>query len=57
VKGGLPITLRSVMTGTDLTIVQDGLPPVIPVGFCYRGRRESLEVLTRLVEPDIPAGA
>jgi uncharacterized protein YndB with AHSA1/START domain len=48
------VTLRQVACGTDLSIVQEGLPPVIPVEFCYLGWQESLELLAKLVEPDIP---
>jgi uncharacterized protein YndB with AHSA1/START domain len=48
------ITLREVSCGTDLTIVQEGLPEVIPVEMCYLGWQQSLEQLARLVEPEIP---
>ena len=51
------IAFRAVACGTDLTIVQEGLPPVIPVEFCYLGWQESLSLLAHLVEPDIPDGA
>jgi uncharacterized protein YndB with AHSA1/START domain len=47
------VTLRPVSVGTELTIVQDGLPDVIPVEACYLGWQESLQNLARLVEPDI----
>jgi uncharacterized protein YndB with AHSA1/START domain len=47
------ITLQDVSVGTDLTIVQDGLPDVIPVESCYLGWQESLNNLAKLVEPDI----
>jgi uncharacterized protein YndB with AHSA1/START domain len=50
------ITLHSVSCGTDLEIVQEGLPPVIPVEFCYLGWQESLTLLANLVEPEIPDG-
>ncbi len=40
--------------GTELEIVQEGVPAVIPPEACYLGWRESLEQLERLVEPDIP---
>lgn len=50
------ITLRKVLCGTDLTIVQEGLPPAIPVEFCYLGWNESLSLLAHLVEPEIPDG-
>ncbi|WP_133478900.1 SRPBCC family protein [Cognatilysobacter segetis] len=48
------VTLREVMCGTDLTIVQTGIPAAIPVEFCYLGWQESLEQLAMLVEPNIP---
>jgi uncharacterized protein YndB with AHSA1/START domain len=51
------VTLRAVACGTDVSIVQEGLPPVIPVEFCYLGWQESLSLLAHLVEPDIPDGA
>ena len=47
------ISLRPVPCGTELTIVQAGLPEAIPVEMCYLGWQESLEQLTRLVEPEI----
>jgi uncharacterized protein YndB with AHSA1/START domain len=47
------VTLRPVSVGTELTIVQEGLPDVIPVEACYLGWQESLQNLARLVEPDI----
>jgi len=48
------IDFERVACGTDLTIVQEGIPSVIPVEMCYLGWQESLEQLARLVEPDIP---
>ena len=51
------ISLRSVACGTELTIVQEGVPSVIPVEFCYLGWQESLSLLAHLVEPEIPDGA
>jgi uncharacterized protein YndB with AHSA1/START domain len=51
------VTLRKVLCGTELTIVQEGLPAVIPVEFCYLGWQESLTMLAHLVEPEIPDGA
>lgn len=48
------IELRAVSCGTEIFIVQEGIPPVIPVELCYLGWQESLEQLARLVEPDIP---
>jgi uncharacterized protein YndB with AHSA1/START domain len=51
------ISFRSVLCGTELTIVQEGMPPAIPVEFCYLGWQESLSLLVHLVEPEIPDGA
>jgi uncharacterized protein YndB with AHSA1/START domain len=48
------VTLRPVSCGTELSIVQEGVPEVIPVEMCYLGWQESLEQLARLVEPAIP---
>ena len=50
------ITLREVMGGTELTIVQEGIPAVIPEEMCYLGWQESLTMLANLVEPEIPDG-
>jgi len=48
------IELRKVSCGTELEIVQAGLPPVIPVESCYLGWQESLTLLGKLVEAEIP---
>ena len=48
------VGLAQVSCGTDVSIVQEGIPSVIPVEMCYLGWQESLEQLARLVEPDIP---
>lgn len=48
------IDLKTVSCGTDIRIVQEGIPSVIPVEMCYLGWQESLEQLARLVEPNIP---
>jgi uncharacterized protein YndB with AHSA1/START domain len=48
------ITFRPVSCGTDLEIVQEGLPEVIPVEQCYLGWQQSLNQLAQLVEPEIP---
>jgi hypothetical protein len=48
------VSLRQVSSGTDVSIVQEGVPDVIPVEMCYLGWQESLEQLKRLVEPVIP---
>jgi uncharacterized protein YndB with AHSA1/START domain len=50
------VTLRKVSVGTEVTIVQEGLPDVIPLEACYLGWQESLRNLSRLVEPEIPDG-
>ena len=47
------ISLKSVMVGTELTIVQEGIPEVIPVEMCYLGWQESLVLLAKLVETEI----
>jgi uncharacterized protein YndB with AHSA1/START domain len=47
------ITLKSVSVGTELSIVQEGLPDILPVEACYLGWQQSLRNLARLVEPDI----
>lgn len=47
------VTLRAVAPGTELTIVQEGVPAVIPLESCYLGWQESLRNLARLVEPEI----
>jgi len=48
------IDLKAVSCGTELQIVQSGIPAMIPVEACYLGWQESLEQLARLVVPDIP---
>ena len=48
------IDLRVVACGTELNITQEGIPESIPEEFCYLGWQESLEMLARVVEPDIP---
>jgi len=48
------IVLRPVSCGTELNVVQAGLPDVIPVESCYLGWQESLAQLANLVEPEIP---
>jgi uncharacterized protein YndB with AHSA1/START domain len=48
------ITLKRVSCGTELNIVQEGVPSVIPAEACYVGWQESLILLTKLVEPEIP---
>lgn len=51
------ITLKPVLCGTELNIVQEGIPEVIPAEFCYLGWQESLALLAHVVEPEIPDGA
>ena len=48
------ITLKKVSVGTELNIVQEGVPDVIPAEACYLGWQESLKLLAQLVEPEIP---
>ncbi|WP_284618567.1 SRPBCC family protein [Aquabacterium humicola] len=48
------VTLKAVSCGTEVTIVQEGIPESIPVEACYLGWQESLRHLARLVEPEIP---
>ena len=48
------ITLKKVSVGTELNIVQEGVPAVIPPEACYLGWQESLTLLAKLVEADIP---
>jgi len=48
------ISLKNVSCGTELSVVQEGIPAAIPVEQCYLGWQESLEQLARLVEPGIP---
>ena len=48
------ISLRQVIFGTELSIVQEGIPATIPVEYCYAGWQESLALLAMLVEPEIP---
>lgn len=48
------VTLKKVMCGTELNVVQEGVPAVIPAEMCYLGWQESLEQLAKLVEPEIP---
>lgn len=48
------VTLKSVFCGTELSVVQENLPAVIPVEACYLGWQESLILLAKLVEAEIP---
>ncbi|MEO7403478.1 MAG: SRPBCC family protein [Burkholderiales bacterium] len=49
------VSLKQVSCGTEISIVQEGIPEVIPVEMCYLGWQESLAQLATLVEPEIPA--
>jgi uncharacterized protein YndB with AHSA1/START domain len=51
------IALTKVLCGTEIKIIQSGIPAVIPVEFCYLGWQESLTLLAYLVEPEIPDAA
>lgn len=51
------VDLAESVAGTELRIVQAGIPDAIPVDYCYQGWQESLELLAKLVEPEIPDGA
>ena len=48
------VSLKAVMGGCELTVVQCGIPAVIPVEMCYLGWQDSLAQLAHLVEPEIP---
>jgi uncharacterized protein YndB with AHSA1/START domain len=50
------VTFKPVLCGTELHIVQEGVPEAIPPEMCYLGLQESLSLLALLVEPIIPAG-
>jgi uncharacterized protein YndB with AHSA1/START domain len=47
------VSLNDVFCGTELTVVQTGVPEPIPLEACYLGWQESLELLAKLVEPEI----
>lgn len=51
------VTLKAVSCGTELNVVQEGVPDAIPAEACYLGWQESLRLLAKLVEPEIPDGA
>lgn len=48
------VTLRKVVCGTEITVVQKGVPAVIPAEMCHLGWQESFAQLAQLVEPEIP---
>ncbi|HET8761797.1 MAG TPA: SRPBCC family protein [Gemmatimonadales bacterium] len=47
------VTLKKVSMGTEVNIVQEGIPEMIPADACYVGWQESLALLAKLVEPEI----
>lgn len=47
------VTMKAVSLGTELTVVQDGVPEIMPPEACYLGWQESLRKLAKLVEPEI----
>lgn len=47
------VTLKAVSCGVELSIVQEGIPSLIPAESCYLGWQESLQLLTQLVEPEV----
>ena len=47
------VWLQKVIVGTEIKILQEGIPSAIPVEMCYLGWQESLEKLAKLVEPEI----
>lgn len=51
------VVLKAVMCGTELNVVQEGIPDMIPTEMCYLGWQESLTLLAQLVDPEIPDGA
>ena len=48
------VNLKRVFCGSELSVVQEGIPGAIPIEACYLGWQESLTLLAQLVEPDIP---
>jgi len=48
------VSLRKTSSGTEIKIIQEGIPSAIPAEMCYLGWQESLEKLAKLVEPEIP---
>jgi len=48
------VTLKKVSVGTEVSIVQEGIPAVIPTEACYLGWQESLTLLAQLAQPEIP---
>ncbi len=50
----MTVTLKKVSVGTEVSIVQEGIPEAIPAEACYLGWQESLNLLTLLIEADVP---
>ena len=50
------VTLTRTVVGTEVNVVQEGIPDAIPAAACYLGWQESLLQMARLVEPEIPSG-
>ena len=48
------VTIKQVSCGSDVTIVQEGVPDAIPAELCYLGWQDSLDQLAKLAEPEIP---
>ena len=48
------VWIKRVSAGTELKVMQEGIPDVIPTDMCYLGWQDSLDKLVRLVEPEIP---
>ena len=48
------VTLKAVSAGTELNVVQEGIPEMIPADMCYLGWQDSLQYLAKLVEPESP---
>jgi hypothetical protein len=49
------VTLAKMLCATEISIVQEGVPEIVPLEMCYLGWQESLAQLATLVEPEIPA--
>jgi hypothetical protein len=50
------VTIKQVSVGVELNVVQEGIPEAIPAEACYLGWQDSLELLAKVVEPEIPNG-
>ena len=50
----MTVSLKKGAVGTELNIIQEGVPDPVPADACYLGWQESLAFLAKLVEPDIP---